>query len=150
VTRDLFRRVLVGADGTEHSQLAIDAAITIAKKFNSELHCIGVLPPQSAETEAEGFGLKQLEQTRASIREQVGLCMDQARAAEIQAITKLLNGDAASVIEDYALRNTIDMIVVGHHHLNRLRRFLEGSTSEGLVEHSSRSILVVRSPSEGS
>jgi phosphomannomutase len=42
--QELFRRVLVGADGTEHSQFAIDAAIAVATKFNAELHCVGVIP----------------------------------------------------------------------------------------------------------
>jgi nucleotide-binding universal stress UspA family protein len=147
---DFFRRVLVGADGTERSQFAIDAAITVAKQFNSELHCIGVIPPPSPETEAEGVGLEQLKQFRASIREQLRSCEDEARAAGIQVTTELLDGDAESVIEAYALKSCIDMIVVGHHHMNRLRRLLEGSTSEGLIEHASSSILVVRAPSEKS
>jgi nucleotide-binding universal stress UspA family protein len=58
----------------------------------------------------------------------------------------LIDGDPESVIESYAQKTGVDLIVVGHHHLNRFRRFLEGSTSESLVEHSAVSVLVARSP----
>jgi phosphomannomutase len=38
-----FRRVLVGADGSQASQIAINAAIAVAKRFGSELYCVGVI-----------------------------------------------------------------------------------------------------------
>jgi nucleotide-binding universal stress UspA family protein len=144
--QELYRRVLVGADGTGHSQFAIDAAIAVATKFNSELHCVGVMPRASPETAAEGVGLDELNHSHASIRDQVASCGDRARAAGIRAITQLIDGDPESVIESYAQKTGVDLIVVGHHHLNRFRRFLEGSTSESLVEHSAVSVLVARSP----
>jgi nucleotide-binding universal stress UspA family protein len=143
VVNTFFQKVLVGADGTEHSQAAIDAAIAIAERFKSEIHCIGVIPPLSPETEAEGVGLEQANESRKSVEDQVTSCASEARSRGLQAITELLHGKPESEIEQYALERKIDLIVVGHRHVTRLRRFLEGSTSEGLVEHSYASVLVV-------
>lgn len=150
MTKAFFQRALVGADGTDASQLAIDVAIALAKRFGSELHCIGVIRPPSPETEAEVVGFEQLERDHKAIRDQVGSCADRARGEGVQAITVELDGDPESVIENYGLENEFDIIIVGHHHLNRFRRFLEGSTSDSLVEHSSASVLVVRAPSQES
>jgi len=146
--QEYFRRVLVGADGTKQSQFAIQAAVAVAKKFGSQFHCVGVMRPPSAETEAEGFGLEDLHHTHQSVRDQVNSCADQARAEGLPTTAQLLDGDPESAIEDYAHKMSVDLIVVGHHHLNRLRRFLEGSTSENLVEHALTSVLVVRSSLE--
>jgi nucleotide-binding universal stress UspA family protein len=146
--QEYFRRVLVGADGTKQSQFAIQAAVAIAKKFGSEFHCVGVMRPPSAETEAEGVGLEDLNQSHQSVRDQVNSCADQAREKGLTTTAQFLAGDPESAIEEYALKTCIDLIVVGHHHLNRLRRFLEGSTSDNLVEHASASVLVIRSPFE--
>ena len=144
--QEYFRRVLVGADGTKQSQFAIEAAVAVAKKFGARFYCVGVMRAPSAESEAEGVGLEELDRSRKKVRDQVNSCADQARGAGIPTTDELLEGDPESAIEDYALKMGVDLIVVGHHHLSRLRRFLEGSTSDNLVEHSSVSVLVVRSP----
>lgn len=146
--QEYFRRVLVGADGTKQSQFAIQAAVAIAKKFGSQFHCVGVTRPPSAETEAEGAGLENLNRSHQSVLDQVNSCADQATTEGLPTTTRLLGGDPESAIEDYALKTNVDLIVVCHHHLSRLRRFLEGSTSENLVEHAPASVLLIRSPLE--
>jgi nucleotide-binding universal stress UspA family protein len=55
-------------------------------------------------------------------------------------------GSPASTIIDYASKTGADMIVIGSHGDNEIRRLLVGSTAESVMRHAPCPVLVLRSP----
>jgi nucleotide-binding universal stress UspA family protein len=66
-----------------------------------------------------------------------------AREFTIDVVTEIAHGDPEKEIERRANQDSVDLIVVGHRDISRVRRLLEGSTTDALVRSSPASVLVV-------
>ena len=119
-----FNSILVGDDGTPEAEQAVAVAISLGEKLGAKVILLGVVPPPSAESQAEGYGLTSSSNARKKLQEQ-------------------LERTAESSIEEVAQRTGADLIVVGRRHISRIRHWLEGSTSESLVRRCPVSVLVV-------
>ena len=119
-----FNSILVGDDGTPEAEQAVAVAISLGGKLGAKVILLGVVPPPSAESQAEGYGLTSSSNARKKLQEQ-------------------LERTAESSIEEVAQRIGADLIVVGRRHISRMRHWLEGSTSESLVRRCPVSVLVV-------
>ena len=119
-----FNSILVGDDGTPEAEQAVAVAISLGEKLGAKVILLGVVPPPSAESQAEGYGLTSSSNARKKLQEQ-------------------LERTAESSIEEVAQRTGADLIVVGRRHISRMRHWLEGSTSESLVRRCPVSVLVV-------
>jgi len=138
-----FRKILVGANGFPESERAIEVAISLARSLNAQIVVLGVIVPLSPEAQAEGIGLEAASNTRTKIQEQVRKSVELAHGLGIDVISEIADGDAEKEIERKSDEVSADLIVVGHRDISRVRRWLEGSTSETLVQRSPTSILVV-------
>jgi nucleotide-binding universal stress UspA family protein len=128
-----FRTILVGVNGTPDSERALQVAISLAQNLQARLIVLGVVPPLSAETEAEGVGLDEASEAREQLQEQLLRTTAVAQGLGIDFVTEIVRGDPEKEIERRADRDSIDLIVVGHRDVGRFRYWLEGSTSETLV-----------------
>jgi nucleotide-binding universal stress UspA family protein len=138
-----FRKILVGANGSPEAERALEVALSLAKGLGTQIVVLGVIAPLSAETEAEGVGLEEASDTHVKIEEQVSRSVKRAQDLGIDVISEIAAGDAEKEIERKSEEVSADLIIVGHRDISRVRRWLEGSTSEKLVQRSSASILVV-------
>ena len=138
-----FERILVGVNGTAGSEHALEVAISLAAGIHAQLILLGVIAPLSAETHAEGFGLEEATKARADLEEQVQSAERLAREQGVDVVTEIIQGEPEKEIERKSEEVSADLIVVGHRDIGRVRRWLEGSTSETLVRNSAISILVV-------
>jgi nucleotide-binding universal stress UspA family protein len=141
---DAFQSILVGDDGSPEAKRAVVIAFSLAKRYSAKLTLLCVKTPPSAEQQAEGYGLEEHERTQSQLRAEV----EQSAKSGVQqgvkiAITIINAAEPAKEIEQYAEKNDVDLLVVGHRDVSRVRYWLEGSTSENLLRHSSASILIV-------
>jgi nucleotide-binding universal stress UspA family protein len=143
MTSTPFKRILVGANGTKGSERALEVAISLAASIHAQIILLGVIAPLSAETQAEGFGLEEASKARADLEEQLRSAERVAHEQGVDVATEIIEGDPDKVIEPKSEEASADLIVVGHRDVGRVRRWLEGSTSETLVRKSQVSILVV-------
>ena len=143
MTSSTFKRILVGANGTAGSERALEVAISLAASIHAQIILLGVIAPLSAETQAEGFGLEEASQARADLEKQVRSAERIARDQSVDVVTEIIEGDPEKEIERKSEEASVDLIVVGHRDIGRVRRWLEGSTSETLIRNSRTSILVV-------
>ena len=63
--------------------------------------------------------------------------------SEIEIIAEIFEGKPDEVIVQRVEEDFVDLVVVGHRDIARVRHWLEGSTSESLVRHCPVSVLVV-------
>lgn len=138
----MYKKILVGYDGSEHSKKALAHAVELAKAHNASLYIITVAQlasrggelPASALEELEKWGrLKAAEAKRIAAGEGV-----QATEAAVRL------GHPVDEILIYAEEIGADLIVVGSRGLSTVKRILLGSVSSGVVTHARTSVLVVR------
>ena len=138
-----FRRILVGANGTSGTERAIEVAISLAGSLHAQIIVLGVIAPLSPETQAEGVGLEEASNQRVQLEEQAREAAAAAHDLGIDVVTEIVEGEPENEIERKAEEASVDLIVVGHRDIGRVRRWLEGSTSETLIRRSQISVLVV-------
>jgi nucleotide-binding universal stress UspA family protein len=142
-SKHAFQTILVGDNGSPESERAVDVALSLATSLKAKIVVLGVLTPPSAESQAEGYGLDSADKTQTMLEAKFSLLREAAQRDRIDMVTDIVEGDPEEAIESRAEKDGADLIVVGHRDITRLRRWLEGSTSEGLVRHSKTSVLVV-------
>jgi nucleotide-binding universal stress UspA family protein len=138
-----FHKILVGINGTPEAERAAKIAVSLAKDLQASLVLLGVIAPLSPETQAEGVGLERAMAARTQLKEQLSSTFATARELGIDVVAETAEGDPEKEIERRAEHGLVDLIVVGYRDIARVRRWLEGSTSETLVRTSRTSVLVV-------
>jgi nucleotide-binding universal stress UspA family protein len=138
-----FNTILVGDDGTPEAERAVAVAMSLGEKLGAKLILLGVMPPPSAESQAEGYGLASPSDAREKLQEQLERTAQTGRQTGIDVALEIVEGTVESSIEEVAQRTGADLIVVGRRQISRIRHWLEGSTSESLVRRCPVSVLVV-------
>ena len=144
----MFSKILVALDGSEFSLKALEFAIDIAKKYESQLilaHVVirqiyAINPPETGilagtaivrELEAEGKAiLARGEET--------------VKAQGIPVETRLRQGVPAEELLRAAADEKVDLIVLGSRGLSQVRAFLLGSVSDKVSHHAKCPALIVR------
>jgi nucleotide-binding universal stress UspA family protein len=155
----MFGKILVALDGSEHSQKALDRAIQIGKKFNAQMTLLHVysiavppvlMPEPSTLTQA-GVPLpasaevaKMVEAFRLAGNKILTDAEAQTRSAEIPVETLLVEGNAVQEIVKTAKEGEFDLIVIGAKGTHRIKEFLMGNVSEGVLKGASCPVLVVK------
>jgi nucleotide-binding universal stress UspA family protein len=140
----MFKKILVGYDGSKGGKAALASAAALAEQFESQVTALWVrepLPRHSdlpGEFEEEAAAADDYYQARqkdvAEVAAQYGLSI----ACEVQ------RGHPAKVVVEYAKRNRYDLIVVGHSDHSELWGRLLGDTADRISDHAHCSVLVVK------
>lgn len=140
-------RIVVGVDGSEHSEAAIGWAVRMAMGMGSEVVAVfAVAPPVYFDG---GFmapvaPMQFDPEWRAGIKKEFeGQWCKRLRDAGIPYRAIMEDGRPASVIARVADRVNADVIVVGRRGRGGVAELVLGSVSHELVLHSKRPILVI-------
>jgi nucleotide-binding universal stress UspA family protein len=136
------KTILVGYDGSEHSDRALDRAIELLDEGGE----LVVVAAAEVLTRAGGFaGTRDVDPGDA---EEAQGALDQAQAKVqqkgISARTIEAHGDPADMVVQQAAEVGAELIVVGTRGLNAAQRALLGSVSTKVVHHAECDVLVVR------
>ena len=138
----MYRRILVGYDGSTASRKAFDMALELAAKHGAELYVLSVARPLEVPDEVEGEAV--IENSRAYHRRLLAELKPLATAKGVTARFEVSVGHPAEQIIYDADRHGADLIVVGDRGRSNLARFLLGSVSKQVVQHAGHPVLVVR------
>ncbi len=141
-------RIVVGADGSEHSAAALAWAARMAKGMGSEVIAVfAVSPPTylvetgySAPTVPVQFDPEWRSQMKAELDQE---WVKPLRDAEVKYQTVMEDGRPASVVIKVADAFDADIVVVGRRGRGGFAELLLGSVSHELVLHCKRPVLVV-------
>lgn len=140
----MFRKILVGYDGSNGSKLALTRAAELAERFEAHLTALWVrepLPRHSdlpGELEEESEAADEYYQERQSEVLAIGAQYSLAIACEIG------RGHPAKTIVQFATEHAFDLIVVGHSDHSELRGRLLGDTADRISDHAHCSVLIVK------
>jgi nucleotide-binding universal stress UspA family protein len=136
-------RVLVGTDGSDGSDAALDEGIGIASHAGAALDVVTVI-------EESLLGIDVRSASAAEERERrdeklMASARERAAGADLSAVeTAIEEGGVVETLTDYSEDNDVDLIVVGTHGRTGIDRRLLGSVTEDLLRTASVPVLSVR------
>jgi monovalent cation/proton antiporter MnhG/PhaG subunit len=143
-------RLVVAADGTAASNLAVDLAATIRWPGGSRVHIVGVtegdLPSPAEPDLAADAGQPTTQEAPSPAVTAVELAAERLRRAGVEAVPAVRGGDPADTIVDEVEAIDADLVIVGTRDQGRVRSLLVGSVAAGVLDRAPCPVLVARRP----
>jgi len=121
----MYKRILVGTDGSETAARAVDRAVELAKASGASLTIL---------TAGTGEGARSVVDTEAARHAKAGVKID----------TRLDERDPTTALTEVADEGDYDLLVVGNKGMTGATRFFLGSVPNKVSHHVQRSLLIVR------
>jgi len=142
---------VVGTDGSEGANTAVDAAVELAGMTGATLHVVKAYKVVDAATMAMGADVPMMttgvsEANEAAHEHAQQVCdevVQKAQRSGVSARAHALAGKAADVLIQLAGDVDADLIVVGNRGMAGARRFVLGSVPNKVAHHCPTSLLVV-------
>jgi len=143
-TKIELKRVLVAYDFSDHSELALNYALSLAQEYQSELHLLHVVPPFSLnESEISWYPLSQEGTYHQAARRLQNAVPGEAHLwCEIKHAVR--EGQPYREILNYAEKNKIDLICLGAHGAGFGMLTLFGSNVDRVLRQAPCPVLVTR------
>ena len=138
----MYRKILVGYDGSAAGRKAFDAALELAVKHGAELFVLSVARPPEVGDDVETEAV--IENSRQYHRRILAELKPSVAARGVKARFEVSVGHPAEQIIYDADRHAADLIVVGDRGRSQFTRLLLGSVSKQVVQYAGRPVLVVR------
>ena len=138
----MFAKILVCIDGSKYSLKAVKVGCEMAKKHNSSLSILYVVDKTPKSTVLAGSEYTKI------LRKYAQDALEQAyraallRGVQPKIITK--EGNVANEIVQYSKESKTDLVIVGSKGLGAVLRFVLGSVSSKIAQHSLCSVLIVK------
>lgn len=135
-------KILVALDNSDYSFKALQNAIKLAKSQNASLSIMTIYPDFMEVAEIPQTAREAMYKQASDI---ISKGKTFAEDSGITPVTVIEAGySAADNIIQYARKNEIDMIVMGHKSKSGIERLLVGSVAGKVVAYAPCSVLVVR------
>lgn len=145
-----MKKILVPIDGSQNSFKALKHARNMAEKFGSEIILVNIQKPifyESLEPEpVSSENGSETIQERAKIIINQGLEILKGSPVSIkpELKTEIIAGEPAEQILYLIDKEDVDMVIMGSHGLSGIRRFLMGSVSNKVLQHSSKPVMIIK------
>lgn len=138
----MFKRILVPADGSNHSCRAAEYAVNLAQTFSATIMIVYVVDSTTAKTDVLAADSKyEVEKKRKEKLAPVRKLIEQAGVTyEIRWI----HGEPGPAIVKFANEGNYDCLVVGSRGLNRLQTMVLGSVSHKVMKRANMPVLIVK------
>lgn len=140
-----MKKIIVPIDFSEHSEYALKTAAKLAKKNNAEVLALHMLEMSDIMLSASDglqdqkavYFLKLAEQKFKDFLEK-----DYLKGVKVTPVVKHFK--VFSEVNDVALKNNADLIVMGSHGASGIAEFFVGSNTERVVRNANVPVLVVK------
>ena len=145
----MFKRIVVGTDGSETAAEAVRQAIGLAKATGAALDVVSAYEPVPRHRLREEAGEIPGDIAYAvGPREDVNVILEgaagRAKEAEVEVNIHPREGDPADAILNVAEETGADLVVVGNKGMTGARRFLLGSVPNKISHHAPCGVYIVR------
>jgi nucleotide-binding universal stress UspA family protein len=139
-----MKRILVGLDGSEQANRALEIAIELSRGMEAELLAVCAVAPtmMASEFGAELQGYLEARERGALVV--VSGAVARAEREGVAARGLVVTGPADVVLSRIAESEQADLVVVGTHGRGAVGRLIAGSVSDRLVHLCPRPVLVAR------
>jgi nucleotide-binding universal stress UspA family protein len=143
-----IRRILCPTDFSEFSRRALDHAIALARRYESEIVFVYVVPPLIPPAAGLPFPVTPTLDVRArqAAVDELGRFTEPVRAAGIPTQLEVREGSIAGHIVKLAASLPADLVVMGTHGLSGFERLMLGSVTEKVLHRAPCPVLTVPRP----
>lgn len=144
-----FARITVAIDGSPMGQLALELAIDLARRYESDLSVISVAPLEPVfVSSSEPWIPSEVPEAETSYYKRiVDKALQQAFTSGVRAAKgESLEGVVVDEIIGYVERNPTDLLVLGSRGVSAAKRLLLGSVSDAVSHHVKCPVLIARAP----
>ena len=138
----VFCKILVCCDGSKHSDKAIKLSCDVAKKYDSDLTIIYVVDKTIRSDVFAGSEYTKI--LRKYAQDTILRAQRLAKSQGIEPNVIIKEGNVSEQIIQYSKKSRTDLIVVGSKGLGAVLRFMLGSVSTKIANHSLCSVLIVK------
>ena len=148
----MYKRILIGVDGSPESMKALRDAVRLAKLLSATVDLLFVIPPriyaQCADQDVIGHQQNGSAQRISMLQMEENELFDTIKAVsaeeghEISIHTRV--GDAVEGLIEFSQSHGSDLIVVGSSWKGMAGRLILGSVSTGVVHQSQVPVLVIK------
>jgi len=143
-----IRRLLVAIDNSKFASAVVEEAVKLATRLGSDVTILSVINVSSLfATEEEVDSANIEEQERKSLFLHQSLIEKHFNHLTILIESKILHGDPAEKICEYAETMETDLVLVGTHGKGALATAVLGSVSRKVADNCKRSVVVIKKPS---
>jgi nucleotide-binding universal stress UspA family protein len=148
----MYKVIMVPTDGSGFDREAIRVALRIAERSKAKVRLVRVLESDSffgttAEAHWTTMSDERGRSDRTSALSELYTLAAECRSGCTAEITvDLHGGPVADVLQGYARRHDVDLIVMSTHGRTGVSRLSLGSVTDSLIRHTSIPVLVVKSP----
>lgn len=142
----MFQRILCPVDKSELTMKSVEAALSLADRFGSEVHLLHILPQAASlehgEAEADLDAIEV--ETKRILAAGLSRLADGHNVDVEKVKSEVRAGPVVQVIAEAAEELMVDVIVMGTHGRHRVTELFTGSSAEQVVAKTSASVLVVK------
>ncbi|MEJ2739387.1 MAG: universal stress protein [Dehalococcoidia bacterium] len=151
----MFTHLLVPLDGSRFGSRAIEYAVEIAKRFNTDITLLQVVKPatpilaspivSSSPTANVAVQTAYMEDKRnvSRARHYLSGKAKEIRSQNIKTEFQVIIGEPAESIKEFVGEKHIDLIVMSGHGKNVVKRATMGSIADAVIRKSDKPVLVI-------
>lgn len=138
--RGSMKKILVGFDGSEGAEQALNKAIMMIDEYG-ELILLAVVPTPSDESFVDIDAYKNLKKRAETI---ISDTIKDIGVHDFTITGIVEEGDAAAIIIDVANRLQVELIVLGSKGASEIGRYPIGSVANKVVQYAAKPVMLVR------
>jgi len=149
VTEALFSKILVATDFSPASDLALEHALSIARRFNSKLYLMHVVTVDGYPMVAPAIAMEGFAKMRKEAEAKLAQIEKSGRLYGVARETIVEEGTVWGAIEYRVGQDKIDLVVVGTHGAAGIPKMLIGSAAEQVFRQARVPVLTVGPRAQG-
>ena len=135
-----MKKILVGFDGSEGSEQALNRAMMLLDEYG-ELFLLAVIPSPADKAFVDEEMYQKIKKKAENMINDV---ITDIGHHEFTITGMIEEGDPAAIIIDVSNRLNVDLIVLGSKGTSELGRYLIGSVANKVVQYAHKPVMVVR------
>ena len=138
----MYEKILVPLDGSELAEVALPYAEELAGRLGSQISLLYV--SESPEDHYQRMHQFYIEKTAETTKEGAGRYIEKPEGKAIKVESRILVGNAAEEIVEYASKEDICLIVMATHGRSGISRWALGSVADKVVRSTERPVGLIR------
>jgi nucleotide-binding universal stress UspA family protein len=142
----MYKTIVVGTDGSNRANVAVEHAVALASAFGSQLHIVHAVSDRPRDPATMSAAARAHREINQAYDEGDAVTMEALTKAKAQGLSGHVHsplGDPADMLLSIAEAQAADLVVVGNRGMSGLRRFVLGNVPRRIAHRCPCNLLIV-------
>ena len=136
-------RIMVLTDFSGASDLALQYAIALARRYEAKIYLTHIISPASYQLAEPGLAEYTYQHMRQAAEQGLGDILVSGKLRDVEHTTLFLEGNIWPTVERLILEHKIDLLVTGTHGRGQVKKMFLGSVAEEIFRQAGCAVLTV-------